>query len=49
MQYKFDVPLVGGTITLPAYRTALPGESAGCVPCDIASATPYADCGTIPN
>ncbi len=49
MQFKFAVPLIGGTINLPAYRTSLPGESAGNVPCDISNATPYADCGIIPN
>lgn len=47
--FKFAVPLVGGTITLPAYRTSSVGESAGFVPCDLPSSTPWADCGTIPN
>lgn len=47
--FKFAVPLVGGTITLPAYRTSSVGESAGFVPCDLPSSTPWADCGTVPN
>jgi Flp pilus assembly protein TadG len=47
--FTFAVPLVGGTITLPVYRTSSVGESAGNVPCDLPSATPWADCGTIPN
>ena len=47
--FKFAVPLVGGTITLPDYRTSSVGESAGFVPCDIPSSTPWADCGTVPN
>lgn len=47
--FKFAVPLVGGTITLPSYRTSSVGESAGFVPCDMPSSTPWADCGTIPN
>jgi len=48
-QFQFSVPLIGGTMTLPAYRTSLPGESAGFVPCDIPSATPSAPCNIIPN
>jgi Flp pilus assembly protein TadG len=48
-QFQFAVPLVGGTITMPAYRTSLPGESAGFVPCDIPSGTPMAPCNIIPN
>lgn len=48
-QFKFAVPLVGGTLNLPSYRTSSAGESAGFVPCDVTSATPWADCGTIPN
>jgi Flp pilus assembly protein TadG len=47
--FTFAVPLVGGTITLPAYRTSSVGESAGFVPCDMPSSTPWADCGTVPN
>jgi Flp pilus assembly protein TadG len=49
MTFNFAVPLVGSSVSLPAYRTSTVGESAGFVPCDIPSATPYADCGTIPN
>lgn len=48
-QFQFAVPLVGGTINMPAYRTSLPGESAGFVPCDIPSGTPSAPCNIIPN
>ena len=48
-QYQFSVPLVGGTITMPAYRTSQTGESAGFVPCDIPNATPFAPCNIIPN
>ena len=48
-QFKFSVPLVGGTVTMPAYRTSQTGESAGYVPCDIPSGTPYAPCNIIPN
>jgi Flp pilus assembly protein TadG len=47
--FNFNVPLVGGSVSLPAYRTSSVGESAGFVPCDLPSATPWADCGTIPN
>jgi Flp pilus assembly protein TadG len=49
MTFNFAVPLVGTSISLPAYRTSSVGESAGNVPCDLPSATPWADCGTIPN
>ncbi len=48
-KFKFAVPLVGTSVTLPPYRTALPGESAGYVPCDIGSANPQAPCSIIPN
>ena len=48
-QFQFAVPLVGGKVNLPSYRTSSAGESAGFVPCDVTSATPWADCGTIPN
>jgi Flp pilus assembly protein TadG len=47
-QYKFIVPLVGTTINMPAYRTTLPGESAGFVPCDISDPAPYKPCNIIP-
>lgn len=48
-QFQFSVPLLGGTMTMPAYRTSLPGESAGYVPCDVPSANPLAPCSIIPN
>lgn len=48
-QFQFSVPLVGGTMTMPAYRTSLPGESAGFVPCDVPTANPLAPCSIIPN
>jgi Flp pilus assembly protein TadG len=48
-QFQFSVPLIGTTINMPAYRTSLPGESVGFVPCDIPNATPYAPCNIIPN
>ncbi len=48
-QFQFAVPLVGGTISLPTYRTTLPGESAGFVPCDLPTGTPMAPCSIIPN
>jgi Flp pilus assembly protein TadG len=48
-QFQFSIPLLGATITLPSYRTSLPGESAGFVPCDIPSATPAAPCNIVPN
>ncbi len=48
-QFKFTVPLIGGTLNMPAYRTTLPGESAGYVPCDIGSSNPAAPCNIIPN
>ncbi|HMF55184.1 MAG TPA: TadE/TadG family type IV pilus assembly protein [Pyrinomonadaceae bacterium] len=47
-QFKFAVPLIGGTINMPAYRTSLPGESAGFVPCDQPSANPLAACNIVP-
>lgn len=49
-KFKFSVPLIGGTINMPAYRTSLPGESVGYVPCDVpAAANPLSSCGIIPN
>jgi Flp pilus assembly protein TadG len=45
----FATAMVGGTITMPSYRTSLPGESAGFVPCDVPSGTPMAPCNIIPN
>jgi Flp pilus assembly protein TadG len=47
-QFQFAVPLLGGTITMPDYRTSLPGESAGFIPCDIPSSTPSAPCAIVP-
>jgi Flp pilus assembly protein TadG len=47
-QFQFAVPLVGGTTTMPAYRTSLPGESVGFVPCDLPG-NPIAPCAIIPN
>ncbi|MCM3872075.1 MAG: pilus assembly protein [Pyrinomonadaceae bacterium] len=37
-QFRFAVPLVGGTINMPDYRTSMPGEALGFVPCDNPSA-----------
>jgi Flp pilus assembly protein TadG len=48
-QFNFAVPIFGGSVTMPAYKTSLPGESAGFVPCDFPNATPYAPCNIIPN
>lgn len=48
-QFQFSVPLLGGTMTMPAYRTSLPGESVGYVPCDVPAANPLAPCNIIPN
>lgn len=48
-KFKFAVPIIGARVNLPTYRTSSVGESAGYVPCDSTSATPWADCGTIPN
>ena len=48
-QFNFSVPLIGGSITMPAYRTSLPGESVGYIPCDVPSGTPLAPCNIIPN
>ncbi len=48
-QFQFSVPLLGGTMNMPAYRTSLPGESAGYVPCDVPTANPLAPCSIIPN
>jgi Flp pilus assembly protein TadG len=47
-QFQFAVPLVGGTTTMPAYRTSLPGESVGFVPCDVPAGNPLAPCAIIP-
>jgi Flp pilus assembly protein TadG len=48
-QFQFAVPLVGGITTMPPYRTSLPGESAGFVPCDVPTGSPLAPCSIIPN
>lgn len=48
-QFQFAVPLVGATTTMPAYRTSLPGESVGYVPCDVPTGNPLAPCNIIPN
>jgi Flp pilus assembly protein TadG len=48
-QFQFSVPLLGGTMNMPAYRTSLPGESAGYVPCDVPSGNPMQPCNIIPN
>ncbi|MGE0129706.1 MAG: TadE/TadG family type IV pilus assembly protein [Blastocatellales bacterium] len=31
-QFNFNVPLFGGSVTLPNYQSVATGESAGCVP-----------------
>jgi Flp pilus assembly protein TadG len=33
-KFKFAVPLVGGTINMPDYKTSMPGEALGFVPCN---------------
>lgn len=48
-QFQFAVPLVGGKINMPAYRTSLPGESVGYVPCDVGGPNPLASCNITPN
>jgi Flp pilus assembly protein TadG len=48
-QFNFSVPLIGGSITMPAYRTSLPGESVGFVPCDVPGSNPLGSCNIIPN
>ncbi|HEV7473842.1 MAG TPA: TadE/TadG family type IV pilus assembly protein [Pyrinomonadaceae bacterium] len=48
-QFRFAIPMVGGTLTMPSYQTSLPGESAGVVPCDYPTTTPLAQCSIIPN
>ena len=47
-QFRFAIPLIGSTLTMPAYQTSLPGESAGFIPCDIPNPTGAA-CPIIPN
>lgn len=50
-QFRFAIPLVGGTLTMPNYRTSMPGESFGFVPCDnpAAGASLAACTNIIPN
>jgi Flp pilus assembly protein TadG len=48
-QFQFALPLVGATTTMPAYRTSLPGESAGYVPCFVPSGNPLQPCNIIPT
>ena len=48
-KFTFTVPLFGATINMPAYRTSLPGESVGYVPCDLPASNPLASCNIIPN
>ena len=49
-KFKFAVPLIGGTLTMPSYKTSLPGESAGYAPCDNpAVGTPLQACTIIPS
>lgn len=33
-QFRFAIPLVGGTLDMPDYKTSMPGEALGFVPCD---------------
>ena len=47
--FQFSVPLIGGSTPMPAYRTSLPGESVGFVPCDTPTATPLAPCPIVPT
>ena len=48
-KYKFALPLVGTTLTMPSYKTSIPGESAGFIPCNVTSATPAAPCPITPS
>lgn len=48
-QFQFALPFVGTTTTMPAYRTSLPGESVGYVPCDIGAGLPLDPCYIIPT
>lgn len=48
-RFQFYIPMLGSQISMPDYRTSLPGESVGFVPCDISSGTPAAPCNIIPN
>ena len=33
-KFKFAVPLIGGTLNMPNYKTSMPGEALGFVPCN---------------
>ena len=33
-KFKFSVPLIGGTMNMPDYKTSMPGEALGFVPCN---------------
>jgi Flp pilus assembly protein TadG len=33
-KFNFAVPLIGGMMTMPNYKTSMPGEALGFVPCD---------------
>ena len=49
-QFQFNIPMFGTTMNMPDYKTSLPGESVGYIPCDIPSGTPMAPCpALIPN
>ncbi len=48
-KFKFSIPMFGTTFNMPAYRTSLPGESVGYVPCDLPAANPLASCNIVPN
>ena len=49
-KFKFAVPLIGGTITMPTYKTSLPAESLGYVPCDdpASAAVALTKCDIVP-
>lgn len=48
-QFRFALPLVGTTLTMPSYKTSIPGESAGFIPCNIPSTNPAAPCPITPS
>lgn len=48
-QSQFSIPLLGGTLSTPAYRASLPGKSNGYVPCDAPTANPLALYNFIPS
>lgn len=48
--FQFSIPLVGGNLNMPSYRTSMPGESLGYVPCDDPAPGDSLDpCNIIPN